>query len=348
MMSFSAPTALPRGPLMLDVNGPALTDEERIRLRHPLVGGVILFARNYESPEQLSALTTDIRAQRDPALIITVDQEGGRVQRFREGFTRIPSMGVLGTLWDKDPAVALEAAQSVGWVLGSELAARGIDLSFTPVLDINYGTSRVVSDRALHQQPEGVSALAHALLKGLKQAGIWGVGKHFPGHGWAEADSHREFPVDSRRFEEIWAQDILPYRHNLLMLLGGVMPAHVIYPMVDERPASFSPFWQQKILREKVGFKGVIFSDDLTMEAASVVGGIVARVTAAHEAGCDMVLVCNRPDLVDAVLAQWQPTVSPESRSRIAQLQAPLSPPSQKMLETNPAYLAARSRVSAL
>jgi beta-N-acetylhexosaminidase len=307
---------------MLDVAGTALTDEERHALRHPLAGGVILFARNYTDAAQLAALTADIKALRDPALLVTVDHEGGRVQRFRDGFTRLPAMGRLGALWDRDRDVALEVARQTGYVLAVELLAHGVDLSYTPVLDLDYGCSRVIGDRGFHRDPLAVTALAGALMDGLTEAGMGSVGKHFPGHGYAEADSHLEIPVDDRPFEAIWETDMRPYREGLVRRLTGIMPAHVIYPKVDECPAGFSSFWLQDVLRSRLGFGGVIFSDDLTMEGATVAGDIVARASAAHAAGCDMVLVCNRPDLAGQLLARWQPDVSAESRARIHALGA--------------------------
>ncbi len=349
MSNFSSPKSLPHGSLMMDVAGLDLTDQERLRLRHPLVGGVILFARNYESPQQLAALTADIRSQRTPALLIAVDQEGGRVQRFREGFTPIPPMGLLGKIWDEEtPEKAQAIAQDIGLVLGSELKACGVDLSFTPVLDINYGTSRVVSDRSFHREPAVVGQLAQALLVGLKEAGLLGVGKHFPGHGWALADSHVDFPVDERSYEEIFEQDLYPYRNNLLTQLGGVMSAHVIYKNVDFLPSSFSPFWQKIVLRDRLGFNGVIFSDDLTMQAAGFAGDIVGRVGTAYEAGSDMVLVCNHPDWVGNVLNTWQPAVRVDSQNRVGKLCEEIRKSAPVPLSSNSAYLLARDTVISL
>src|SRR5574343_982054 len=333
---------LPLGPTMIDVAGLTLTDEERQRLCHPLVGGVILFTRNYANPEQLVALTDDIRALRDPALIIAVDHEGGRVQRFRDGFTRLPAMRTLGEHYAQDAQQGLSLAEDVGLVLATELQAHGVDLSFTPVLDLDYGGSRVIGDRSFGRDPGVVAALAAALQRGLRCGGLAAVGKHFPGHGFAEADSHVEIPVDERSFDEIWADDIAPYRD---LVLEGVMPAHVNYPQVDASPAGFSRVWLQDILRQRLGFGGVIFSDDLTMEGATVVGGIVQRAEAAWQAGCDMVLVCNRPDLADELLANWTPSVPLEVSGRIAglRLAADGSP-----CRIGSAYLHARQRVKAL
>ncbi|HQV13482.1 MAG TPA: beta-N-acetylhexosaminidase, partial [Denitromonas sp.] len=315
------PTILPLGPVMLDVAGHALTDDERKRLCHPLVGGVILFARNYDNPEQLAALSADIRTLRVPALLVTVDHEGGRVQRFREGFSAVPAMGVLGKAWSVNPETGCQLARDAGRVLASELIAHGVDLSYTPVLDLDYGVSRVIGDRAFHRDPDATIALATALIDGMADAGMGCVGKHFPGHGFVEADSHVDMPRDMRDFDAISAQDMRPF-HTLATRLAGVMPAHVIYPAVDSRPAGFSPFWLQTVLRGQLGFSGVIFSDDLTMEAATEAGDIVARAEAARAAGCDMVLVCNRPDLAETLLARWQPEVPPTLSERLRALHA--------------------------
>lgn len=313
--------ALPLGPVMLDVAGTRLTDAERERLLDPLVGGVILFARNFADSETLIELTSEIRALRKPALLIAVDHEGGRVQRFRtDGFTRLPAMAVLGRLWEGDHVAALDAARSTGFVLAAELIAHGVDLSFAPVLDLDYGCSRVVGDRSFHRDPQVVASLAGALCAGMQEAGMGSVGKHFPGHGFVEADSHHEIPVDQRDFDAVWDADIQPYRHRLLRRLSGVMPAHVIYERIDPRPAGFSSFWLQEVLRARLGFDGVIFSDDLTMEGATVAGDIVARARSAFDAGCDMVLICNRPDLAADLLDRWVPVVSDATRARIAGL----------------------------
>lgn len=324
----TTPDFLPRGPLMIDVAGCTLSDEERARLRHPLVGGVILFARNYSGSEQLAALTAEIRALRDPALVIAVDHEGGRVQRFRsDGFTRLPAMRTLGQMWARDHLVALESARCTGYVLAAELLAHGVDLSFTPVLDLDYGVSRAIGNRAFHRDPLVVAKLAQALIAGMAEAGMGCVGKHFPGHGYVEADSHHALPVDPRPFEAIWEEDIAPYRHRLGRQLAGVMPAHVVYPQVDPQPAGFSAFWLKTVLRERLGFTGVIFSDDLNMEGASVAGDIVGRACAASAAGCDMLLVCNRPDLAAELLAGWAPQPDPAVRARLAALGVPAPRP---------------------
>ncbi|MBL8445997.1 MAG: beta-N-acetylhexosaminidase [Zoogloeaceae bacterium] len=335
---------------MLDVAGTELTADERDRLRHPLVGGVILFSRNFVDGPQLAALTDEIKAIRTPALLVSVDHEGGRVQRFRSGFTRLPAMGCLGALWTDSSREARAVARDTGFVLAAELLAHGVDLSYTPVLDLDYGCSRVIGDRGFHRDPTVVAALAEALVGGLAEAGMGGVGKHFPGHGFAEADSHLEIPVDDRSFDQIWATDLVPYRQGLLPRLAGVMPAHVIYSRVDPTPAGFSRYWLQEILRQRLEFDGVVFSDDLTMEGATVAGDIVSRATAAQLAGCDMVLVCNRPDLAGDLLDRWRPEVSGASRERVAALRRRTpahSAPARAVLTTD-RYREARKVVQAL
>jgi beta-N-acetylhexosaminidase len=308
------------GPVMLDVVGTALTEEDRRRLRHPLVGGVILFARNYESPQQLMQLTAEIHALRTPPLLIAVDHEGGRVQRFREGFTRIPPMRELGYVWDGHPKRARHLAQQAGYVLAAELRACGVDFSFTPVLDIDFGSSAVIGDRAFHSDPQAIADLAHSLLQGLRQGGMPTVGKHFPGHGYVAADSHLAIPVDQRSYTDIELSDLIPFRQMISYGMTAVMPAHVIYPRVDAQPAGFSEVWLKKVLRGELGFEGCIFSDDLSMEGATVAGDVVQRATAALHAGCDMVLVCNRPDLADELLGGLHWEMPAASLARLAHM----------------------------
>ncbi|MDO4904977.1 MAG: beta-N-acetylhexosaminidase [Lautropia sp.] len=307
------------GPVIVDVEGCRLTEAERQRLQHPLVGGVILFARNYRSPGQLRALTDEIHAARSPSLLVAVDHEGGRVQRFRKGFTAIPAMRILGEHWDRDVLGACCEATDIGYRIGSELRQAGVDLSFTPVLDLDYGHSRVIGDRALHWDPRVVAMLARCLTHGLLLAGMANCAKHFPGHGFADADSHVAMPVDERSLKEILAADAAPYRW-LDKTLTAVMPAHVIYSRVDSHPAGFSRRWLRSVLRKQLGFDGLIFSDDLTMEAATVAGDITARASAALKAGCDMVLVCNRPDLADRLLATLKPPVNRNLQRRLMAL----------------------------
>ena len=336
--------ALP-GPVMLDIAGTTLTAEEGEVLRHPLVGGLILFTRNYESPEQLQELTRAVHAVRPAPLIIAVDHEGGRVQRFRAGFTRIPAMRTLGAMWEVDHAAARDAARSAGFVRAAELRSNGVDLSFTPVLDLDFGHSSVIGDRSFHRDGQVTASLAQALLVGLNDGGMGAVGKHFPGHGFASADSHVAMPVDNREFDAIWNEDLVPYRHRLGRQLAGVMPAHVVYCKVDPNPAGFSPFWLQEVLRARLGFRGAIFSDDLSMEGATVAGGIVDRAQAAVAAGCDVVLVCNAPERARELLDNWRPEVGPESGRRVAGLVRRDAAPDAFQLEVRADYVAAREKV---
>lgn len=326
---------LPLGPLMIDIAGAQLADFEKERLCHPLVGGLILFARNYVSPEQLRRLTAEVHDLRSPPLPIAIDHEGGRVQRCREGFTRLPAMRRLGELWDRQPDLALTVAGQLAYVLAAELRARGVDLSFTPVLDLDWGRSQVIGDRSLHRDPAVVVALAEALVGGLRRAGMIACGKHFPGHGWVEADSHVALPVDERSLSRL-SPDLEPYRR---LYLDAVMPAHVIYRQVDPRPAGFSPFWI-RLLRDELGFDGVIFSDDLSMAAAGVAGGIVDRCAAAWDAGCDMLLVCNSTDAVGELLAAWRPAPDDRRAGRRAGLVPSLPAVDWSTLQHDPAYLA--------
>lgn len=286
---------IPLGPVVLDPTGPALTDDDRKRLRHPAAGGVILFAHNYESPEQLLALTDEISRLREPELPVSVDHEGGRVQRFAAGFTTIPPMRQLGVLWDRDREAARKAARAVGTVISAELGAHGLDYSFTPVLDIDYGSSAVIGHRAFHYDPNAVGALAAQLIEGLAGGGMASVGKHFPGHGFAAADSHVAVPSDPRPAKDIFRKDLVPYQAAIKAGLAAVMPAHVVYAQADPEPAGYSRYWLKEVLRGKLGFEGLIFSDDLSMEGASTAGGVPERAQAALDAGCDQVLLCQKP-----------------------------------------------------
>lgn len=322
------------GPVVVDIAGPRLSAADRERLRHPLVGMVILFARNYSSPAQLRSLCAEIHELREPALVIAVDHEGGRVQRFRAGFTHLPAMAALGRLWDRDVLGACRAALAAGFVLGTELRAHGVDLSFTPVLDLDWGRSAVIGDRAFHADARVVSLLAGQLDHGLALAGMGNCGKHFPGHGWAEADSHVAVPVDERPLEEILRHDALPYA-SLGIGLDAVMPAHVIYPAVDPLPAGFSRRWIQEILRGRLGFDGAVFSDDLSMQGARVAGDLLESAQAALAAGCDLILVCNDEAGAARVLEGLSWTPGAGFAERMARL-APRTPqlPAQDLLAT--------------
>ena len=278
------------GALMLDIAGTTLTQEDIELLSAPQVGGVILFGRNIESPAQVRALTDHMRQVR-PDILIAVDQEGGRVQRLRQGFTLLPATGKFGELYTRDPQRALELAEKCGWLMATEVLAVGIDFSFAPVLDLN-DISDVIGDRSFAQNIQDIIPLASAFLKGMKRAGMASTGKHFPGHGSVKADSHVAAAIDTRSYAEIQQKDMRSFI-QLQSQLDALMPAHVIYSQVDLNPAGFSEFWIQKVLRQELGFDGVLFSDDLSMQAACVAGGADARIQAALKAGCDMGLVCN-------------------------------------------------------
>lgn len=305
---------------MLGLTGLELTVEEREILRHPLVGGVILFTRNYHSPAQLIALTTAIHTLRQPRLLIAVDHEGGRVQRFRPGFTRLPAVRRLGEIHDNDPGRARQLAQVTGWLMATELRVMGVDFSFAPVLDLDRGCSRVIGDRAFHYNPQIVAELAHAYMGGMNQAGMEAVGKHFPGHGSVMADSHLELPIDERSYADIAMEDLLPFERMIHYGLAGIMPAHVVYTQIDRQPAGFSGRWLKEILRGQLGFQGAIFSDDLDMAGAMVAGSPVERARTALAAGCDMVLACTDRRAALDILNNLKDPVNPAAHLRLARL----------------------------
>lgn len=305
------------GPLMLGLTGPELEAEERELLCHPLVGGVILFSRNYQSPAQLAALTAAIHALRQPRLLIAVDHEGGRVQRFRDGFTRLPAVRRLGEVYDRDRARARRLARATGWLMAAELRAVGVDFSFAPVLDLDRGISSVIGDRAFHPDPQAVAELAQAYMAGMQHAGMEAVGKHFPGHGAVAADSHHELPRDPRRYADMALEDMLPFERLIRAGLAGIMPAHVIYAQVDERTAGFSPVWIKRILRGRLDFQGAVFSDDLDMAAAGCAGKPAARAQAALAAGCDVLLACNDRQAALAMLHDLPHTPDPVRQARL-------------------------------
>lgn len=308
------------GPLMVDLVGLTISETEREMLQHPLVGGVILFSRNYQSPEQLAALTADIHAIRQPRLLIAVDHEGGRVQRFRDGFSRLPPVAALGQHFTSSPQQALKLAETTGWLMAAELRAVGVDFSFAPVLDLNYGISEVIGDRAFHRDPQIVSKLATAYISGMKQASMAAVGKHFPGHGSVEVDSHLGLPVDKRQLDDIWLEDMLPFRQLCSQTLAGIMPAHIVYENCDSLPAGFSPYWIQQILRKRMGFQGAVISDDLSMAGAAIMGDSTQRAAAALAAGCDLVLLCNNPTAVETVLDNLHCETDPLRHMRLVRL----------------------------
>jgi beta-N-acetylhexosaminidase len=305
---------------MLDLEGLELTATEREMLRHPAAGGVILFSRNYADPEQLGALVERIHQLRSPPLLVAVDQEGGRVQRFREGFSELPPAAAIGQLYQRHPQQALDAARHLGWLMAAELRCAGVDFSFAPVLDLQTTVSEVIGDRAFSSDPVVAGRLAYAWSSGARSAGMASVGKHFPGHGNVAADSHHELPVDERFFDEIWDHDLLPFRHMVNNNIEALMPAHVIYAACDSLPAGYSPFWIQEVLRQRLGFGGVVFSDDLSMAAANVAGDYPERARRALEAGCDMVLVCNNPEAACQVLDTLAAYDNPVGQARLARL----------------------------
>ena len=310
------------GPLMVDIAGTELTADDVRVLTHPLVGSVLLFTRNYQNPEQVTALTAAIRALRTPHLLIAVDHEGGRVQRFREGFTRLPAMRLLGRRYDEDKRDALGLAQSVGWLLAAELRNVGVDFSFAPCIDLDYGVSEIIGDRAFHSDPDAVAALAVALLSGMREAGMAAVAKHFPGHGAVVADSHVALPVDRREYADLEA-DIRPYRPLIDNNVAGIMAAHVVFPAVDALPASLSHRWITGVLRGELGFHGCVFADDLTMAGAAAFGDVQARAELALAAGCDVLPICNDRHSVEFVLKAFgNRAVAAASQARMVRMRA--------------------------
>ena len=309
------------GPIMLDLDSVEMSPEEREILQNPLVGGVILFTRNFSSVEQLTHLVNEIHQIRDPRLLVAVDHEGGRVQRFRDGFTSLPAVGHFGEIYKNNKKRAHLLSETAGWMMAAELRAVGVDFSFAPVLDVDYGVSKVIGDRAFHQDSQIIVELAHAYTNGMHDAGMAATGKHFPGHGAVTADSHVDIPVDDREYNEIYAHDILPFKRMIQNGMAAIMPAHVIYPKVDKLPAGFSEIWLKDILRKRLAFQGVIFSDDLDMKGASVIGeNYVDRAEKALSAGCDMVLVCNNREGALNVLDNLSGHNDPVSHLRLARM----------------------------
>jgi beta-N-acetylhexosaminidase len=307
------------GPVMVDLKGIALEPDEREMLGHPLVGSVILFSRNYENTGQLSRLVAEIHAIRSPALLVAVDQEGGRVQRFQEGLTRLPSMRAVGRRYSGDRGEGLAFARRLGWLMAAELRAFGIDMSFAPCVDLDYGVSQAIGDRALHVDAAAVGELGVAYMLGMREAGMAATAKHFPGHGAVAADSHVSVPVDRRDWTDI-AADLLPYRRLIANGLSSVMAAHVVFPEVDAMPASLSPHWIRDVLRGELGFQGAVFADDLSMAGAAAFGDIVARAELALAAGCDVLPVCNDRAAVLQLLGALRRSVDPVGGLRLARL----------------------------
>lgn len=334
------------GPVMVDLEGIELSATERELLRHPGIGGVILFSRNYLDRDQLKSLIAEIHVLRTPSLIIGVDHEGGRIQRFREGFTPLPPARAIGRLYDIAPREARVLAAAAAYVMARELRAVGVDFSFAPVLDLDWGVSAVIGNRAFHDDPDIVADLARHYILGLRRAGMAAVGKHFPGHGAVAEDSHTALPIDERDLSALMAKDLVPFGRLIDAGLMGIMPAHVVYAKADSHPAGFSPFWLKHMLRKVLKFQGAIFSDDLSMAAAMTGGDMVARVRLALEAGCDMVLVC-RHSQVESVLESLEGYSDSALPARLASFQAS-NMASTEPLEQDRRWQTARARLDRL
>lgn len=334
------------GPVMMDLEGHELSAEEAEMLTHPAVGAVILFARNYRSPGQLGALVDAIRACRPEPLLVTVDQEGGRVQRFRDGFTRLPPLSAIGRLFDEDAAAGLRMAECTGWVMARELREHGVDLSFAPVVDLDHGVSEIIGDRSFHDDPEVVARLARALAAGMHAGGMPATAKHFPGHGAVAPDSHLELPVDERPPEAIRGWDLIPFQRLALQEIPAMMMAHVVYPAVDDLPASFSGVWIRDLLRHGLGFGGAVVADDLCMAAAESLGSPAERARAALDAGCDLLPVCNNRKAVVEVIDAVGAAERVASRQRLERMLG--WTPSETMHNQSDTWAAACRRVADL
>ncbi len=333
------------GPLMVDIEGLELTVEDKNLLSNPVVGGIILFSRNFHSLDQLENLVDEIHQLRSPAILIAVDQEGGRVQRFKDGFTLLPAMRCFGEIYDTNPKLALHLAKECGWLMACEIRSTGIDISFAPVLDLDKGISTVIGGRAFHSEPSVVGVLANAFISGMNEAGMQATGKHFPGHGSIAADSHIAMPIDNREWETIEHQDLYPFKYLIDSGIHALMIAHVIYSKVDSQAAGFSTFWLKKILREKLSFEGAIFSDDLSMEGAVVAGNYIQRAKCSLEAGCDMILVCNNREAALDVAESLIDYSNPASAMRLAHLHG-IHTILREELVTQPRWLNSRKELS--
>lgn len=339
------------GPLMIDLATDCMSAKEKELLQSPQVGGVILFSRNFTSVEQLKSLIEEIHELRAPKLLIAIDQEGGRVQRLREGFTQLPAINLLGKIYNDEPKRAGELATISGWLMATELRSVGIDFSFAPILDLNYGVSQVIGDRAFHKDPEIVSLLATRYIQGMRNAGMQAVGKHFPGHGAVVADSHIELPTDTREFQDIANQDLVPFKRLIDNGLAGLMSAHVVYEKVDPEIATFSKLWLQDVLRSQLDFNGVIFSDDLSMKAAlcsdddKVSNEFLTRTHKALDAGCDMALICNDSERACEVIEKLQDYNNPASQIRLTRMHGGKGPVKYEDLRNTKEWQQAVSQV---
>lgn len=332
------------GPLMVGLSGFSLTDAERRLLSHPRIGGVILFGRNFESPEQLRALTGEIHTLRSPPLLVAVDQEGGRVQRFRSPLVELPPLARLGRIYTRSPVRACSLAESTGWLMAAELRALGVDLSFAPVVDLDHGVSAVIGDRAFHHTAQGVTDLALAYIRGMRRAGMAATAKHFPGHGAVAGDSHVDLPVDERRYVDMEGEDLLPFRRLADNAVPALMVAHIVYPQVDALPASFSRRWIGGVLRGRLGYQGCVLGDDLEMAGAAGFGSLPERAVAGAQAGQDLILLSNALDAARTV-ADALPPPGPDGGMRLARLHG-LGNLDWDQLRASAAWRAARAAVA--
>ena len=333
------------GPLMVDLHADHLSIQERKLLESPQVGGVILFSRNFTSIEMLVELIGEIHKLRHPRLLVAIDQEGGHVQRLREGFTQLPAIRLLGDIYVKDSSHACKLAEATGWLMAAELRSVGVDFSFAPILDLNHGISQVIRDRAFHKDPEIVSMLALQYVHGMRKAGMQAVGKHFPGHGAVIEDSHTEIPIDTRKYQDILMEDIVPFQRMINQGLAGIMSAHIIYKTVDDQIATYSKKWLDAVLRQQLQFRGVIFSDDLSMKAADCSDKYLERTQKALQAGCDMVLLCNVSDQVHEVAERLENYNNPTSQIRLTRMRGGKDPLSYNELRATDEWKRAVSQV---
>lgn len=333
--------------MIVDIDSVRLTEEESDYLKHPFVGGVILFSKNYSCVDELVTLIKQIKSLRQPSLLIFVDQEGGRVQRFRQGFTELPALGSLGSYYEGSPRQATSIVRECGWIMATEMKAIGVDVSFAPVLDIFNNESEIIGDRSFHANPDVICALAGVYVSAMHACGMHAVGKHFPGHGGVMSDSHIELPVDNRTLDVIDQADLIPFKFMASVGISGFMAAHIIFPLIDHTSvAGFSNYWLQKILREKVGFNGVIFSDDLSMEGAAVSNSYFTRANLALSAGCDALIVCNNKDGIFEILDKYLKLETPSCMKSLEAIRGPSCEISQDVLRSTSQWKSAAGRIA--